>query len=40
MTKTIEGSLKLGLVQTDNTWQDIDANLTNLSSKMARLTTQ
>lgn len=35
MTKTIEGSLKLGLVQTDNTWQDIDANLTNLSSKMA-----
>ena len=30
-------SLKLGLVQTDNVWQDIDSSLANLSKKMDKI---
>lgn len=30
-------SLKLGLVQTDNRWQDIDTNLARLSNKMDKI---
>ena len=37
MMNTKGDSLKLGLVQTDNTWQDIDASLANLSIKMDKI---
>lgn len=37
MMSTKGGSLKLGLVQTDNTWQDIHASLANLSIKMDKI---
>ena len=37
MMNTKGDSLKLGLVQTDNTWQDIDASLAHLSIKMDKI---
>ena len=37
MMNAKEDSLKLGLVQTDNTWQDIDASLVNLSNKIDKI---